>query len=77
MNDRMDNYVESVFHELVEMTVESPAFDQLYDGFVTDRLTRLFSTLHSALLESFKSLNSRLPTGEEGAHFWAEGERQK
>ena len=52
MSNRMDNFVESVFRELTETTDESAELDELYGGFATDRLTRLFSTSHSALLES-------------------------
>ena len=67
------NYIEELHREKEQnLTDEYLGF---YPDFKYNGLDLLLSTLHSELLESFKTLNQRLPTGDYEAHFWADSSR--
>lgn len=56
---------------------ESNMFYNLYSDYTNnDNLKVLLSTLHNMIIDSFRQLNTRLPTGDYEAHFWAESSRQ-
>ncbi len=44
--------------------------------FKNPMLQLIFSTIHSILITQFKFMNSRLPSNEYGAHFWADNSRE-
>ena len=50
-------------------------FSDLYAGVAHLKLREVLSTLHYDLVQSFKTVNERLPAGDIGAHFWAEPRR--
>lgn len=69
-------YIENLYDRLKDHLHED--YLDLYPVPTTSslRLGSVFSTLHHNFLESFKLMNSRLPTGETcGAHFWADASR--
>ena len=69
----IDNFIESQYREIKDnLNIE---YMELYSSFQNEKLQILFSTLHYRLVESFKAMNERLPTGENGNYFWAEQSR--
>lgn len=48
----------------------------MYLGIADTKLREILSTLHSNFNTLFRTMNERLPTGENGAHFWADPSRK-
>jgi tRNA A-37 threonylcarbamoyl transferase component Bud32 len=71
----IENYIESQYRELVEkgLNVE---FSDLYNSFENVKLREVLTTLHYYFITLFRTMNERLPTGENGAHFWADPSRE-
>lgn len=69
------NYITGKYKELEELEINIEYID-LYAWAETKKLQEIFSTLHYYVIELYKSMNSRLPTGEYTAHYWAEPSRQ-
>lgn len=71
----IENYIESQYRELVEkgLNVE---FSDLYNSFENVKLREVLTTLHYYFIILFRTMNERLPTGENGAHFWAAPSRE-
>lgn len=65
----VENAIESQYRELERINVE---YIDLYKDVNHLKLREIFSTLHSIFITSFKMMNERLPSGEYGAHFWAD-----
>ena len=70
----LKNFIETEYRELTNYI--NTDYKDLYSSFSDDRLKEVFSTLHSILVNNFKSMNSRLPTTDHPAHFWAESSRE-
>lgn len=51
-------------------------FENLYRNVEDEDLELLFTILHSNLIKLFRTLNERLPTRNDTAHFWAEPSRE-
>ncbi len=66
-----ENYIAELKLEL-ELTNE---YEDLYKSFYKNDIILILSTLHSSLLQLFKTMNSRLPTKDFCNHFWAEPSR--
>ena len=71
----IENYIESQYRELVEkgLNVE---FSDLYNSIENVKLREVLTTLHYYFITLFRTMNERLPTGENGAHFWADPSRE-
>ncbi len=70
----LENYIETQYREIVEyINIE---FIDLYECFKSEKLQKIFSTIHHLIVENYKIMNQRLPTREYGAHFWAEPSRE-
>ena len=70
----LENYIEAQYREIVEyINIE---FINLYESFKSEKLQKIFSTIHHLMVENYKIMNQRLPTREYGAHFWAEPSRE-
>lgn len=65
-----DNAIESHYRKLFDIL--NNEFEDLYESINNDKLRILFSTLHSSVTSLFDSMNNRLPTDEDTAHFWAD-----
>lgn len=50
-------------------------YEVLYKNFSNSRLTEVFSTIHHLLIYNFRKMNSRLPTKDYTAHYWADNSR--
>ena len=69
----VEEYIEKQYGELREdLNIEY--LDQ-YKCFANTTLTEVFSTIHHMLVSNYERMNSRLPTNEYGAHFWADSSR--
>lgn len=68
-----ENAIESHHRKLSDIL--NNEFENLYESIKSDKLRILFSTLHSSVTSLFDSMNNRLPTDEDSAHFWAEPSR--
>ena len=62
-----ENAIESHYRKLSDII--SNEFEDLYKSIKNDKLRVLFSTLHSSVTSLFDSMNNRLPTYENSAHF--------
>lgn len=72
----LENYIESQYHEIRDKGLLDPEFLELYVAIDDKVLREIFSSLHKQYVALFKSMNERLPTGDNAAHFWAEPSRQ-
>ncbi len=69
----INNYIETQYREIYQhLNVE---YIELYNSFNSSQLREIFSTLHQLFVTNYKLMNQRLPTGDYGAHFWAEPSR--
>lgn len=70
----VENFIETKYRDLgFRISIE---YIDLYGGFSNRKLQEIFSTIHSMLIENFRAMNSRLPTNEHTAHYWADKSRE-
>jgi len=69
----ISNFIENIYREV--SVIITPEYMELYKSFPNQKLQEILSTVHSALVSSFKTMNQRLPTKNFEAHFWAESSR--
>lgn len=67
------NFIENIYREI--SSIITPEYIELYQSFQNQRLQEILSTVHAALVLSFKAMNQRLPTKNYEAHFWAANSR--
>lgn len=72
----IDNYIETKYRELLSISALDGEFSDMYTGIANTKLREILSTLHSNFTSLFRTMNERLPTGENGAHFWADPSRK-
>ena len=77
MERRVENYIEMALDECCSITEKQPSdrYLALYESFPSVRVRLLFSSVHDALNDSLRLLNSCLPTGEKEGYFWADSSR--
>lgn len=71
----INNFIEAKFREVNQWSNNSSEYENLYTEFQDKRLITIFSILHTNIINQFCFLNRRLPTGDSGAHFWADNSR--
>ena len=67
----IDNYIESQYRELLSCSQINAEYADLYKPVKHQKLQEILMTLHHDFVDLFRTMNERLPTGENGAHFWA------
>lgn len=72
----IENYIESQYRELIKSGQINPEFADLYAVIDHQRLREILTGLHYNYVSLFRTMNERLPTNENGAHFWADPSRQ-
>ncbi len=70
---KFNNAIEAHYRKLDDRL--SNEYEELYESFSNEKLQLLFSTLHTMIINSFNSMNDRLPTNDIPAHFWADPSR--
>ncbi|HDV7429710.1 TPA: protein kinase family protein, partial [Campylobacter jejuni] len=73
MEDKIVNAIEVAFDE-IKNDIYTKSVD-LYSIFGNEKLQLIFSTLHENIIFCFKRMNERLPSIEEGNHYWANESR--
>lgn len=71
--EQIENLIEIYYREL-EGYLNSE-YVKLYSCFESEKLKIMLSTMHFMFVDSFTTMNSRLPTVETEAHFWADPSR--
>ncbi|PNZ41091.1 hypothetical protein [Staphylococcus simulans] len=74
MSIEIENTIANILEEVNDITVEKK-YSNLYEDVENYELKIIFLKLHSSISESFKSMNERLPTHNNGSHFWATNSR--
>ena len=69
----LDNYIEGIYRDMQSSLKED--YVDLYSFFDDERLQYIFSTIHTNMIASFKSMNVKLPTNENEEYFWADPSR--
>lgn len=69
----VDSYIENKLREIKSYINDKYAY--LYEDVYDNKMQIMFSTLHNLLIVNFKEMNSKLPTKNDTAHFWAESSR--
>lgn len=62
-------------HDSMEISINTD-YVGLYESFNNKSLQEIFSTIHHTLVENYSAMNTRLPTGDTGDHFWATNSKQ-
>ncbi len=70
----VENAIETHYRKLTDSL--SNEYEDLYEPISNKKLRILFSTLHTRLINLFDSMNQRLPTADDSAHFWADPSRE-
>lgn len=65
------NVIENSIRQLQTKDICDFEFESLYKDIKDDKVKTLFTWIHGGYIKLFGNLNERLPTGENGAHFWA------
>ena len=72
----IENYIESQYRELLSKSNINAEYSDLYTGIQHLKLREILTTLHYDFLSLFRTMNQRLPTQDNEAHFWADPSRQ-
>lgn len=80
MIDQIDieNFIEGQYRKYFQYSPFSERDQQyarLYQNIPHDKMREMFIAMHAEMTNLFNSMNSRLPTGESEAHYWAEPSR--
>ena len=67
------NHIETQYRNFKDRL--SSEYVELYQNFDNEKLRVLFSTIHVDMVNMFNTMNERLPTSDDAAHFWAEPSR--
>ena len=70
------NYMETQYRELLSVSTINAEYMELYTGIKNERLQEMLSTLHYEFIALFRTMNERLPTHDNEAHFWADPSRK-
>lgn len=76
-SDKMniENFIEAQYREILSNRAINTEFLELYAGIENERLREILSILHYDFITLFRTMNERLPTGDNEEHFWAEPSR--
>lgn len=70
----IENFIEAKYRELGER-INTEHID-LYKNFSNDRLKEVFSTIHNMFVVNYEAMNTRLPTTDSTAYYWADNSRE-
>jgi len=69
----VENAIEALYRQLSDSI--NTDYIGLYESFQNEKLRIILATLHSRFVNLFGTMNKRLPTGDDGNHFWADPSR--
>ncbi|MBQ9292336.1 MAG: protein kinase family protein [Campylobacter sp.] len=73
MDNNLENYIAIILEKFIDFYDK---YSFLYLSFNNDEIIKIFSTLHTMIINSFEAMNTRLPATEtSNRHFWAENSR--
>lgn len=72
----IENYIESQYREILSSSAINAEYSELYSGIAHEKLREILSTLHYDFVTLFRTMNERLPTHDNEAHFWADPSRK-
>ena len=72
----IENFIESQYRYFFEDIQENHEYEFLYSEIAHLKIRRIFYTAHYELVNLLKLMNDRLPTEEEGKHYWADPSRK-
>jgi serine/threonine-protein kinase len=72
----LNNFIEGKHRELNKHFEDDLEYKNLYRGIENQTLQVILSTAQKHLVDLFEKMNLRLPTDDNGAHYWAEESRQ-
>lgn len=74
----IENFIEGQYRKYFQSSpfVErDQQYASLYKNIHHKKMREMFISMHAELTNLFMTMNNRLPTGEEGAHYWADPSR--
>lgn len=72
----LENFIEVQYRKYISNDGEpNQEYVTLYKDFEDEKLRILLSTMHADAIYLFERMNSRLPTGEDTAYYWADESR--
>ncbi|MGX4670506.1 protein kinase family protein [Cerasibacillus sp. JNUCC 74] len=74
MDIRINNKIEAVRRAIIQY--QNIEYSDLYEKIENAKLKEVFATLHFEFIKLFDLMNERLPTNEEGNHYWADPSRE-
>lgn len=73
MDNNLENYIAIILEKFIDFYDK---YSFLYLSFNNDEIIKIFSTLHTMIINSFEAMNTRLPATEvSNRHFWADNSR--
>lgn len=74
----IENFIEGQYRKSFQSVPYSECdqqYAELYRKIPHNKMREMFVAFHAKLTSLFDEMNSRLPTGENGAHYWADQSR--
>lgn len=71
-----ENEIEIIYRDLLSITNINKEYFELYNSIKNKKIVELLSTIHYELINLFRCMNTRLPTSDFTAHYWANESRK-
>ena len=71
----INNILEANIRDLSAQGITSVEYESLYKDINNERIKTIFTWLHGGFINLFGTMNERLPTRDNTAHFWADPSR--
>ena len=71
----INNILEANIRDLSAQGITSIEYESLYKDINNERIKTIFTWLHGGFINLFGTMNERLPTRDNTAHFWADPSR--
>jgi len=75
LDKNLDNFLEGQLRQINSDNMFNLEYEGLYDFITNEKIRSILSSLHANLVNLLRTMNERLPTGDNEAHFWADPSR--